>query len=74
MILQEEILFKDLLFIDYSLYTSLKNLKGTNLAQNNKNNNLELYYSIEMKDVYNHMHSLELIEKGTLPAIKAMDK
>ena len=64
MILQEEILFKDLLFIDYSLYTSLKNLKGTNLAQNNKNNNLELYYSIEMKDVYNHMHSLELIEKG----------
>ena len=64
MILQEEISFKDLLFIDYSLYTSLKNLKGINLAQNNKNNNLELYYSIEMKDVYNHMHNLELIEKG----------
>ena len=52
------------LFIDYSLYTSLKNLKGVNLAQNNENNNLELYYSIEMKDVYNHTHSLELIEKG----------
>ena len=64
MILQEEISFKDLLFIDYSLYTSLKNLKGINLAQNNKNNNLELYYSIEMKDVYNHMHNFELIEKG----------
>ena len=64
MILQEEICFKDLLFIDYSLYTSLKNLKGVNLAQNNENNNLELYYSIEMKDVYNHTHSLELIEKG----------
>ena len=64
MILQEEICFKDLLFIDYSLYTSLKNLKGVNLSQNNENNNLELYYSIEMKDVYNHMHSLELIEKG----------
>ena len=58
------ICFKDLLFIDYSLYTSLKNLKGVNLAQNNENNNLELYYSIEMKDVYNHTHSLELIEKG----------
>jgi len=28
------------------------------------NNNLDLYYSIEMKDVYNHTHSLELIEKG----------
>ena len=31
MILQEEIFFKDLLFIDYSLYTSLKNLKEINL-------------------------------------------
>ena len=64
MILQEEIFFKDLLFIDYSLYTSLKNLKEINLEKNNINNNLELYYSYEMKDVYNHTHSLELIEKG----------
>ena len=64
MILQEEILLKDLLFIDYSLYTSLKNLKDIGLEKNNINNNLEVYYSLEMKDVYNHMHSLELIEKG----------
>ena len=61
MILQEEINFNDLLFIDYSLYTSLKNLKETDLS---KIKDLELYYSIEMKDVYNHMHNFELINKG----------
>ena len=61
MILQEEINFNDLLFIDYTLYTSLKNLKEIGLSQNN---NLEVYYSIEMKDVYNHTHSLELVNKG----------
>ena len=61
MILQEEINFNDLLFIDYSLYTSLKNLKEIGLSQNN---NLEVYYSLEMKDVYNHTHSLELVNKG----------
>ena len=64
MILQEEIKFNDLLFIDYSLYTSLNNLKKTNLEKNNPNNELELYYSIEMKDVYNHTHSLELVNNG----------
>ena len=61
MILQEEINFNDLLFIDYTLYTSLKNLKEIGLSQNN---NLEVYYSLEMKDVYNHTHSLELVNKG----------
>jgi len=61
MILQEEITFNDLLFIDHSLYTSLKNLKETDLSQNN---NLEIFYSIEMKDAYNHTHSLELVNKG----------
>ena len=63
MILQEEINFKDLLFIDYSLYTSLKNLKEVDLSKNN--NNLDIYYSIEMKDVYNHIHFLELTNNGS---------
>ena len=45
MILQEEITFNDLLFIDHSLYTSLKNLKETDISQNN---NLEIFYSIEI--------------------------
>ena len=69
MILQEEITFKDLVFIDNPLYNSLKNLKETKLFDNPNENyerikDLEIYYSIEMKDVYNHMHSLELMEKG----------
>ena len=69
MILQEEITYNDLVFIDNPLFTSLKNLKETGLFQNAEQNlefikGLEMYYSIEMKDVYNHMHSLELIEKG----------
>ena len=69
MILQEEIAFKDLVFIDNPLYTSLNNLKEINLFDSPKENynsirDLELYYSLEMKDVYNHIHSLELIEKG----------
>ena len=71
MILQEEINFNDLLFIDYTLYTSLKNLKEIGLSQNN---NLEVYYSIEMKDVYNHTHSLELVNKGReIPLINIDD-
>ena len=69
MILQEEITFNDLVFIDNPLYTSLKNLKETNLFDNPKENEsvikeLEMYYSLEIKDIYNHMHSLELQPKG----------
>ena len=69
MILQEEITFNDLVFIDNPLYSSLKNLKETRLFDDPNSNyeqikDLELYYSVEMKDIYNHMHSLELMEKG----------
>ena len=79
MILQENISFEDLLFIDNPLYSSLKNLKDTNLF-NDPNQNmdvikgLELYYGSEMKDVYSHMHSLELQEKGrNIPVIDLND-
>jgi len=69
MILQEKITYDDLVFIDSPLYTSLKNLKETHLFDNPKENestikDLELYYGLEMKDVYNHMHSLELQPNG----------
>jgi hypothetical protein len=69
MILQEQITFDDLVFIDNPLYSSLKNLKETRLFDDPNSNyeqikDLELYYSVEMKDIYNHMHSLELMEKG----------
>ena len=69
MILQEKITYDDLVFIDNPLYTSLKNLKDTNLFDNSYSNlglveSLELYYGLEMKDIYNHMHSFELQKKG----------
>ena len=65
MILCEKIDFEDLIFIDSQLYKSLKNLKE--IIENDNNNiitALDLDYSIEMKDCYNHIHSFELIENG----------
>ena len=69
MILQEKITYDDLVFIDNPLYTSLKNLKDTNLFDNSDSNldlikSFEIYYGLEMKDIYNHMHSFELQQKG----------
>lgn len=69
MILQEEITFEDLAFIDSSLYNSIKNLKDTKLFDNPEANidainDLDIYYSLEMKDVHNHMHTFELKKNG----------
>ena len=70
MILCEKIQFEDLIFIDSQLYKSLNNLKE-NMKYNDENddnynilNDLELNYAIEMKDVYNHIHSFELMKNG----------
>lgn len=78
MILQEKITYEDLVFIDSPLYTSLKNLKETHLFDNPKENestikDLELYYGIEMKDNYNHMHSLELQPNGRKTPLLDLD-
>ena len=65
MILQEEITYKDLVFIDNPLYSSLKNLKENELFNDPQFiKDLSMYYCVEIKDVYNHMHSLELQKKG----------
>jgi hypothetical protein len=66
MILFEKIEFEDLIFIDSQLYKSLKNLKEIieSGSDNNIIKDLELDYSIEMKDCNNHIHSFELIENG----------
>ena len=72
MILQEKIEFEDLVFIDGTLYNSLRNLKE-NIEYNkliNADNNtnilldLGIFYSIEIKDCNNHLHCLDLIENG----------
>ena len=74
MILEESINFEDLVFIDSTLYNSLRNLKENieyNKLINPGKNNIEdmlrdlgLFYSIEIKDCYDHIHSFELIENG----------
>ena len=78
MILQEKITYEDLVFIDSSLYSSIKNLKETHLFDNPKENestikDLELYYDLEMKDNYNHMHSLELQPNGRKTPLLDLD-
>ena len=67
MILQEEITYDDLVFIDNPLYNSIKNLKESQVFETNDEQiikDLALYYSIEMKDSFKHIHSFELIENG----------
>ena len=78
MILQEKITYDDLVFIDSPLYSSLRNLKETHLFDNPKENestikDLELYYGLEMKDIYNHMHSLELQPNGRKTPLLDLD-
>ena len=67
MILQEEITYDDLVFIDNPLYNSLKNLKESQVFEIGDEQlikDLGLFYSIEMKDSFNHIHSFELINHG----------
>jgi hypothetical protein len=70
LILEEEITFDDLVFIDTQLYNSLKNLKNTN-TQNLKD--LGLYYSIEQNDKNGNIHSFNLIKNGNEIPIKTID-
>ena len=73
MILKEKIELKDLVFIDYPLYSSLMNIleeiqvskfENPNFNEIEFLQNLNLTYLIEMKDCYNHLHSFELIKNG----------
>ena len=82
MILEEKITFDDLVFIDAQLYNSMRNLKENieynNLINPGQNSNdmikeLGLFYSVEMKDCYNHLHSFELIENGRNIIVENLD-
>ena len=70
LILEEEITFEDLVFIDTPLYKSLKNLKDMNYGNYE---DLGLYYSIEQKDNKNNIHSFNLIKNGNEIPIKNID-
>ena len=82
MILEEKITFEDLVFIDAQLYNSMRNLKENieynNLVNPGQNINdmireLGLFYSVEMKDCYDHLHSFELIENGRNIIVENLD-
>ena len=83
MILKEKIIFQDLIYIDFQLYTSIKNIIDSiklNKIQNPNFNeekyieDLCLTYSLEMKDCYNHLHSFELIPNGkNIPVLNLND-
>ena len=66
MILQEEITFDDLIFIDNPLHSSLQNLKEIYNTSGNDDfyKDLGIYYGIDMGDVNKRTHSLNLIEEG----------
>ena len=75
MILQEKIEFDDLAFIDTEFYTSIKNLKENIFMTQDESivKELGFIYSLEMKDCYNHLHSLDLIEKGRNIPVENLD-
>ena len=75
MILQEKIDFEDLAFIDTDFYTSIKNLKENIMMTNDKNivKELGFIYALEMKDCYQHVHSLDLIENGRNIPVENLD-
>ena len=66
MILQEDISFDDLTFIDNPLHTSLQNLKEIYSTGGSDDfyEGLGIYYSVDMEDVNKKRHSFNLIENG----------
>ena len=66
MILQEDIFFEDLTFIDNPLHTSLENLKEIyNTGGSNEfYEELGIYYSVNMDDTNKKNHSIDLIDNG----------
>ena len=66
MILQEDIIFDDLTFIDNPLHSSLENLKEIYSTGGTDDfyEGLGIYYSVDMEDVNKKKHSLDLIDNG----------
>ena len=64
MILQESVLFDELVFINKPFYDSIKNLKETKQNEDIGCNELGLYYNIDIKDINGKIHSLDIINNG----------
>ena len=64
MILQEKIQFDELVFINKPLYDSIKNLKSSELNEELECTDLGLYYNVEIKDINDKIHTLDIINNG----------
>ena len=66
MILQEDIKFDDLTFIDNPLHSSLENLKEIYNTGGSDDfyEGLGIYYSVDMEDINKKKHSLDLVDNG----------
>ena len=58
MILQEEIKFEELVFINKPLYNSIENMQTFEISD------LGIYYNIELKDFDNNIHSFDIKKNG----------
>ena len=74
MILQERVKFDELVFINKPFYDSIKNLKNRDIDDNYGCTDLGLYYNIEMKDIKNKIHYLDLIKNGTNYIVEDIDE
>ena len=72
MILQEDITYDDLIFIDKELHKSLQNLKNivTTSYSDDIYDGLYIFYSVDLKDTNNKMHYLDLVENGSEKQVK----
>ena len=72
MILQEDITYDDLIFIDKELHKSLSNLKSyvTSSKTDDVYDELYIYYSVDIKDTNKKMHCLDLVENGSEKPVK----
>ena len=66
MILQEDIIFDDLTFIDNPLHSSLQNLKEIYSTGGSDDfyEGLGIYYSVDMEDTNRKKHSIDLVDNG----------
>jgi hypothetical protein len=74
MILHERVKFDELVFINKPFYDSIKNLKNRDIDDNYGCTDLGLYYNIEMKDIKNKIHYLDLIKNGTNYIVEDIDE
>ena len=73
MILYEKVQFNELVFINKPLYDSIKNLKNSEIRKGIDCTDLGLYYNVEIKDLNEKIHSLDIVRNGKNIAVANID-